>query len=80
MIGDTRRIQGSINPPVSGEKLRRYWENQVGREGVPLASLKTDGQTFQIVYQTWDAGSLRKTFEIEVGRAGGPSAQVIYAS
>ncbi len=85
MIGDTRHLKGSIRPKLSGEKLRQLrqgWEGQVGREGVPPALLKTNGETFHIQYQTWDVGSLKKTLEIEVTRAdvGGPSTQVRYNS
>ena len=78
MIGETQRLQGSINAPVPGDKLLRSWQTHVSRDGVPLASLTTDGKTFRIVYQTWDVASLRKSFEIEVGRVGGRSTQVIY--
>lgn len=83
MIGDTRHIKGSIEPPVSGDKLRRGWENRAGRECAPLASLKTDGERFELVYQTWDDGSLKHIFEIEVGRVvepGSPSPKVTYSS
>jgi hypothetical protein len=71
MLNDEiKSIQGRIEPPVSGEKLLRGWNNRPGKEVACFAELQTDGKTFRIDYQRW--GNIRTIFEIEVGRLVGP--------
>jgi hypothetical protein len=82
MFNDEMKIiEGRIEPPVSGEKLLRGWNNRLGKEGACHSVLKTDGKTFRIDYQRW--GNIKTIFEIEVGRLvepGKPRPKVTYTS
>jgi hypothetical protein len=73
---DDMKIQGVIEPSLSGGELCRAWENRAFVVGAPLAVLKTDGTTLEIRYQLWDTENLKHVFQIEVERVGGPSTQV----
>ena len=70
MIGEMK-IQGVIEPSLSGEELSRAWEIRAFIVGAPLADLKTDGATIEIRYELWDTENLKPVFQIEVNRVGG---------
>jgi hypothetical protein len=75
MIGELK-IQGVIEPSLSGEELYRAWEDRAFGVGAPLAALQTDGATLEIRYQLWDTENLKHVFQIEVTRVGGPATKV----
>jgi|HubBroStandDraft_4_1064222.scaffolds.fasta_scaffold861383_1 hypothetical protein len=80
MFNEMKILEGHIDPPVSGEKLLRGWNNRPGRQGACEAVLQTNGTTFRIDYQRW--GNLKTIFEIEVGRLfapGQPRPKITYA-
>jgi hypothetical protein len=94
MIGDTRNLKGTIQPKLSAEALAEFlrgWKSRVGTSTAPVPlvpppTMRTDGDTFDIKYRTWDDGSLKNILEIEVGKAGNlvepgkPPRRVTYRS
>ncbi|SPE45758.1 hypothetical protein SBA7_970015 [Candidatus Sulfotelmatobacter sp. SbA7] len=78
IVGTMRIVLGHITPKVASAELRRCWKDRSGNELAPPASLETDGHSFRISYETWDTGSLKHIFEIEVHRVS-PSSKVTWS-
>lgn len=71
-------IRGAIVPPISVVAILECWKNRYGNKIAPKADLRTDGNSFEIVYsESWKLHNLKHSFELEVHRVA-PESSVVW--